>query len=660
MSLSQENLWATVSTGAGKDVFRLRELWGEERVSSLFHFELVMDSDDASVDFGKVVGQPGVVTLTFPGGGKRYFHGLVTRLRQGATDPGVSRYVAELRPWTWMLTRSAGCRIFQDMSTPDILEKVFEDLGFSDYKRNLKATYAKRDYCVQYRETAFDFVSRLMEEEGIFYFFEHSDSKHTLVLADDASAHADCPTLSKVRYRGTSTETHQIDVVSDCDVEKNVTTVAYSIEDYSFETPTTDLAATAGSGTPARYDYPGGYTQKSDGDKIAKLRLAAHTAEADLVSGRSFCPSFCAGYKFTLSDHPRSDANNAYALRSVEHSLTQERYQNSFVAFPSDVTYRAPLTTPRPIIAGTQTARVVGKSGEEIWTDKYGRVKVLFHWDRLGKGDENSSCWIRVAQGWAGKNWGAFFLPRIGQEVVVSFLEGDPDRPLVTGSVYNADQTVPYALPTNQTRETIKSNSSKGGGGFNEIRFEDKKDSEEMYVHAQKDMTTEVLHDHTTTVKNNRALTISEGNETHEVSKGTRSLKVKGDETHTDEANFTHEVKGDFTLKVTGAITIQAGKDITIKADGGVTVKAGKALENQAGQGLTNKAGTTLENQAGTSLTNKAGTSLTNQAGTSLTNKGGTTLSNEGGISLTNKGSASQTVDGGGMLTVKGGLVKVN
>jgi type VI secretion system secreted protein VgrG len=652
MSLSQENLWATVSTGAGKDVFRLRELWGEERLSGLFRFDVELDSDDDSVDFSKVVGKPGVVTVTFPGGGKRYFHGIVTRIRQGTTDPGVTRYVLELRPWTWLLTRSSGCQIFQDMSVPDILEQVFKDAGFSDFKSSLKATYAKREYCVQYRETAFDFVSRLMEEEGIFYFFEHTDSAHTLVLADDASAHSDCPGLSEVSYRGTSTGAHDVDVVSSCDIEKNVTTAAYSLEDYSFETPSTDLEAKAGSGKLARYDYPGGYAKKADGEQVAKIRLGAHAADADLLSGESFCPSFCAGYTFTLQDHPRSDVNRAYALRSVEHHLSQARYRNSFAALPSDVTFRPHPTTEHPVIAGTQTARVVGKSGEEIWTDKYGRIKVLFHWDRLGKGDENSSCWIRVAQGWAGKQWGAFFLPRIGQEVVVSFLEGDPDRPLVTGSVYNAEQTVPYGLPANQTRSTVMSNSSKGGEGFNEVRFEDKKDSEELYVHAQKDMTTEVLNDATTTVKNNRTVTVSEGNETHDVSKGTRTLTVKGDEKHTSEANFTHEVKGDFTLKVSGAIKIEAGGDVTIKADGGVTVKAGSSLENQAGEALTNK--------AGTSLTNQAGTSLTNKAGTSLTNKGGTTLSNEGGISLTNKGSASQTVDGGGMLTVKGGLVKVN
>jgi type VI secretion system secreted protein VgrG len=668
MSVSQANLWAKVTTGAGKDVFRLREFWGDERVSGLFRYELELESDDDSVDFAKVVGKPGAVTVEFPGGGKRHFHGIVTRLRQGTTDPAVTSYRAELRPRLWLLTQSSGCRIFQEMTTPAILEAVFKEHGFSDYRKKLKANYGEREYCVQYRETAFDFVSRLMEEEGIFYFFEHTASGHQLVLADDASAHEDCADLSDVRFRGTSTEAFEIDVVASCSLERNVTSVEYALDDFSFETPKLDLESKAGSGKLARYDYPGGFAKKADGAKRAKIRLEAHEVGKDLLMGDSFCPSFCAGYGFSLSDHPRRDVNRKYALRSVEHRFSQERYRNSFVAFPSDVTLRPPLTTERPLIAGTQTALVAGKSGEEIWTDKFGRVKVRFHWDREGKGDEKSSCWIRVAQGWAGKKWGTLFLPRVGQEVVVSFLEGDPDRPLITGAVYNAEQTVPYTLPANQTRSTLKSQSSKGGAGFNEIRFEDKKDSEELYLHAQKDMLTEVLNDLTTTVKMNRSLTVSEGDETHTVSKGKRTVSVKGDEKHTSQADFTHEVEGDFTLKVTGALSIQAGGDITIKSDGAVAVKAAKAisskagtaLNNEAGTALTNKAGTALTNKAGTALTNKAGTSLTNQASMALTNKGGTTLTNEGGISLTNKGSATQSVDGGGMLALKGGLVKLN
>jgi type VI secretion system secreted protein VgrG len=303
-------------------------------------------------------------------------------------------------------------------------------------------------------------------------------------------------------------------------------------------------------------------------------------------------------------------------------------YTNSFEAVPSSLVFRPQRTTPRPVIHGLQTATVVGKAGEEIWTDKYGRVIVQFHWDQLGKNDEKSSCWIRVAQGWAGKQWGALFIPRVGQEVIISFLEGNPDRPLITGCVYNAAQTVPYTLPSEQTKSTLRSNSSKGGAGYNEIRFEDKKDSEELYVHAEKDMNVLVLNDETLTVdKGNRKIQVNAGNETHDV-KGTRGVTVSGNETHTNQKDYSQTVTGNFSLKVSGNLTI----DVT----GSISVKAG------------------------TSLTNQAGTSLENKAGTSLENKAGTTMTNDAGVSLTNKASASQTVDGGGLLTVKGGLVKIN
>lgn len=644
MTLEQENAWAKVTTGAGDGSFRLRAFWGEERMSGLFRFDLEMESLEQSIDLDKVVGAPAMVSVSLPKGAARHFHGLVTRIRQGPSEVAVTRYFAEVRPWLWLLTQTSTCQIFQDLSTPEIVEQVFEEHGQSDFRNELSGTYAKREYCVQYRETAFDFVCRLLEEEGICYFFEHSEGSHTLVLADEASAHQACPEISEVSFKGTSTDVQTLDMVSDWEVEKNVVTDSFSLNDYFFESPSTPLEAEAGAGELERYDYPGGFETKDDGDQIASLRLGVHQSSADVASGASFCPTFSAGYKFELKEHPRSDANGEYTLRSVEHQFTQELYRNRFVAGPADVTYRPPLSTARPIIAGSQTAQVVGKEGEEIWTDNFGRVKVLFHWDRLSAGDEKSSCWIRVSQGWAGKNWGAFFLPRVGQEVVVSFLEGDPDRPLITGSVYNGEQLLPYDLPENQTQSTVKSNSSKGGEGFNEIRFEDKKDEEELFIHAQKDMTTEVLNDSsvtvlndsTTTVTKNRTVTVSEGDEIHSVVEGTRTLDVKGDEQHTSQANFMHEVQGDFTLKVTGAVSIEAGGDISIKATGAIA------------------------SEAGTALSSKAGTSLSNEAGTDLTNKAGTTMSNEAGVSLTNKGSASQTVDGGGMLTIKGGLVQVN
>jgi type VI secretion system secreted protein VgrG len=340
-------------------------------------------------------------------------------------------------------------------------------------------------------------------------------------------------------------------------------------------------------------------------------------------------------------------------LSSLSQTGDQDQYSNSFEAFPSSIVFHPPRVTPRPKVIGSQTALVVGKSGEEIWTDEYGRIKVKFYWDQSSSSDETSSCWIRVAQGWAGKAWGSIFIPRIGQEVVVSFLDGNPDRPLVTGCVFNAQQTVPYTLPDEQTKSTVKTNSSKGGSGFNELRFEDKAGSEEIFIQAQKDMNVTVLNNLTTTVTNARSTTVSQkddslvvdqgnrsikvntGNETHSV-QGKRDLTITGNETHTNSADFTQNVSGNFTLKVSGNLSIQASGSVSIQS------------------------GTSFDIQAGTALTNKAGTSLTNQAGTSLANKAGTTMDNEAQVSITSKANASHDVESSGILTLKGSLVKIN
>ena len=387
------------------------------------------------------------------------------------------------------------------------------------------------------------------------------------------------------------------------------------------------------------------YQTVDAGETLARRRIEAFAAVATEVAGESPVRALRAGGAFTLTAHPDPALNARYVVRSVSHHAARREYANSFTAFPATTPFRPPRATPSPRISGSQTAIVVGPAGKEMYTDKYGRVKVQFHWDQRGKKDENSSCWIRVAQSWAGVSWGAFTLPRIGQEVVVTFLNGDPDRPLITGCVYNGDNPVPYALPDEETKTTLKSNSSAGGGGFNEIRLEDKKDHEEFYLHAQKDMTVDVLNNQTVTITQDRAATISKGNdtltitegdrtvavskgkETHTVA-GTRDLTVTGNETRANKADFSHSVSGNFTLDVSG--------DITIKASGAVTL------------------------QSGTGLTLKAGTALSASSGTSLEAKAGTGLSLSGATTAEVKAGASGTVDGGGILNLKGGLVKLN
>ena len=668
---TQDNTYLTVTTPLGADVLMLTSMHGEEGMSSLFYFDLEMVSTDAGLDFSQIVGKSVTVSLSLDYSNARCINGVVTRFVQTGGNLNFATYHAEMRPWLWWLTLRTDSRIFQEKTTPDIIKAVFADLGFTDYRVATSATYTAREYCVQYQESAFDFISRLMEEDGIFYFFEHEDGKHTLVLADASSANAACPNLAKARFHPASGSQNEFDIVYRWSLEQQAVPKTFSTEDFNFETPSAELLAKkeGSAGRMEVYEYPGGYKAKGAGDGIAAIRLQELQHPALTMRGDSYCRAFVPGYKFALTGHFREDMNTDYVLRRVAHSATHEAYSNTFDAYPLSVPFRPPRITPRARVMGAQTATVVGKSGEEIWTDKYGRVKVQFHWDQQGKKDENSSCWVRVAHGWAGQGWGMMFLPRIGQEVIVSFLEGDPDRPIITGSVYNAEKTVPYALPGEQTKSTIMGYSSKGGGGNNEIRFEDKKDSEEVYVHAQKDMTIkvendrkkDVLHDEINTIKNDRTTTIQEGNEklvvskgdrtvqvetgkeTHEV-KGERLLTVTGNETHTDKADYTQNVTGKYTLKVTG--------DLLIDVTGTVTIKSASSVTNQAGTELTNK--------AGTALTNKAGTDLKNDAGMNLTNKAGMNLTNDAGIQLQNKAAASQTVDGGGMLTLKGGLVKIN
>jgi type VI secretion system secreted protein VgrG len=624
----QDTLHLKVTTPLGPNKLLLKSFSGEEQISGLFHFLLEMVSEDQKLDFSSIVGENVTVTLVLNDGGKHYINGVVGRFMQEDSGVRFTTYYAEIHPWLWLLTKTRDCRIFQNQTAPQIIKSIFQDLGFTDYKDDLKGTYQSLDYCVQYDESAFNFVSRLMEDAGIFYFFEHAEDKHTLVLADDSDAHKSCPGLEAARYQQSSVQYTNDHVITRCTIEEQVVTGIYAHDDFNFETPSTDLKVQVkGQGSKMRiYEYPGGFLNKGDGEKRANIRLEACEHPAKTLRGEGYVRAFTAGYKFDLKNHYRADANKTYVLRWVSHAATQESYHNSFEAFPVDVPFRPQRATPKPTIVGTQTAIVVGKSGEEIWTDKYGRVKVQFHWDQQGKNDENSSCWIRVDYGWAGKGWGGIFLPRINQEVIVSYLEGDPDRPLITGAVYNAQQVVPYTLPDEQTKSTVKSNTSKGGQGFNEIRFEDKKESEQMYFHAQKDQLIKVLNDRAKEIDRNEKSTI----------KGTRDQTVTGNETHTDEANFTHKVTGNYDLKVTGNLTI----DVT----GSVTFKSAQAMTHETQMSMTNKAAMSMTNEAQMSMTNKAGMSLTNEAQ----------------LAITNKGSASNTVESSGITTIKGTLVKVN
>ncbi|BAU74752.1 type VI secretion system Vgr family protein [Metapseudomonas furukawaii] len=601
---------------------------------------------------------------------QRPLDALVAEIHQLPADATADRYQLVLRPWLWWLALARNNRVFQNQTTSDIVTGIFADHGFTDYRLALSGSYEPREYCVQYGETDFAFVSRLMEEDGIFWFFTHEAGKHNLVLGDSNDAFPPIPNGPGVPYLGQEIGARELHGVRSGQLCLQAVAGAYSATDYEFTTPSTSLysQAEAVAGTRMLYEHPGGYTTKARGDALAKQRVDGLRSQEKRFIGESDCRWLVPGHWFTLTGHEDESLNIDWVVTSVTHEASHTRYHNRFEAIPRATTYRPARVTPKPRMH-TQTALVVGKGGEEIWTDQYGRIKIQFPWDRDGRNDETSSCWVRVVLPWSGKGFGMQFIPRIGQEVIVTFIDGDPDRPLVTGCVYNGDNALPYALPDNQTQSGIKTSSSKGGGGFNELRFEDKKEAEEVFLQAQKDLKVNVLndstatigHDETLTVQNARTRTVKDGDETIILEKGSRTvtlqtgsdtLDVKDSRTLTVGADQTHSTGGNYSHKVSG--------NYELTVDGNLTIKVTGTLSLQSGGDFSARSDQNLSTQAGMALTDKAGTSLTNQAGTSLDNKAGTTLTNDAGISLTNKAAAEQTVDGGGMLTLKGGLVKVN
>ena len=682
-TFSQANRPLRVETTLGEDAVLLTEFAGEEGISTPFSYTLQLLSEDASIDGKKLLRSPATVTLELPGGSTRRIHGMIRRFVQlGQSETKLVGYRAEIVPWLWFLSLSSGSRIFQNMSVLDIVEEVFKASkvqGSADFQIKCTKSYPKREFCVQYRETHFNFVSRLLEDEGIFYFFEHTKDKHVLVLADSNSTVKPCPDQATARMATQAGEWQEQDVVTELAREDAVHTGKITLRDYDYLQPALQLESSmSGDGKAEAYDYPGNYTKPDEGDRYARLRLEEQEAWLQVSRGASTCRAFQSGYRFDLKKHYRADANQTYTLASVHHSARMGgfhsgeaeafEYHNTFLALPHRVPFRPPRASRRPVIRGSQTALVVGKSGEEIWTDKHGRVKVQFHWDREGKKNEDSSCWVRVGSVWAGKGWGFIQIPRIGQEVIVDFLEGDPDHPIITGRVYNAEQTPPYSLPGDQTQSGVKSRSSKGGTGenFNEIRLEDKKGSEQIVIHAEKDMqvevendeTRQVDHDRTTTIKNNDTRTVSEGDDAHTVEKGKQTVLIeKGDQEVTLNQGSQKVTlrQGDQSVTLTQGnqnVTLDQGNqeialkmgNRTIKLDlGNVSTKAsvGKISE-EAMQGIELVVG-----QSSVKI---------DQAGVTIK---GLNVTIQGQIQAEVKGTMTN-IKGDGVLMVKGGITMIN
>ncbi len=696
---SQANRLIAISTPLGNDVLLLKSIQMTEELGRPFTADLDLRSETPNINFEEIIGENVTVRVLLTGGGTRYINGYIASFSQsGVPAQGrANRYRAKMVPWLWFLTRTSDCRVFQNKTVPDIVQEVFKDFGFSGeafIKLALSATYEPREFVVQYRETAFNFVSRLLEEEGIYYFFEHDNGKHVLVLADSPAAHNPVTGYENVPFVQQERQTVGRERVWEWQLEKKLQPIKVAHQDLDFKRPMSFIAASAESTIPATkpgiletasamfevFDhslapsiFKGGADTASmdDTDHLVKVRVEELAADYEVARSRGDVRGLVVGAKFKLTEFPRTDQERDYVVVSAYyHAETDEYgrdtgggsdqlYQVGFTAIPATVPFRPARTTPRPVIGGPQTARVVGPSEEEIYTDDegFGRVRVLFNWDRWNKAEEpdKCSCWVRVAQLWAGKKWGAMFLPRIGQEVIVEFMEGDPDKPVVTGRLYNGQCMPPYALPDEKTKSTIKTCSSKGGEGFNEIRFEDKKDAEQIFIHAQKDMHTRVKNDHLLWVGNDRHEWVKndaheyvkhdkhvivdndlksfykndfnmkvDGKRAEEV-KGSLSLTVKDDVIQKFQAKASCEVTNDFYLKADN-ICIEAATNITIKV-GGVSI----AIESD---GIALK-----------------GPEIKAEADNAIKLKGGSTA---------DLGSPNTTVKGDSSLTLKGGTVAIN
>lgn len=723
MLTSQENIDLTLTTPLGKDALILDRFEGIEQISEPFCFSLDMHSASPTLDLSALVGKEVKITYTV-GKKKRHFCGIVGTAEQGWTvrkeHQNVTYYQAKAYPKFWLLKFTRDYRIFQNKSAMDIIKEVLKDNGITEIEDKTKACgKGMREYCVQYGESSFDFVSRLMEEEGIFYFFKHTAATHKMILIDD-SKDAENIAPAGTKYMKAYSGTRHFDVVHTLHIQEQVVAKKYAAADFNFETPTTPLYnKITGEGMGGEiYDYPGLFMKTKEGDTIANHRLQDLEWNKKTLRGFSTVPLFAEMSKFSLKEHPRPDANKDYILYRVHHRINQNAtegediYQNEFVAFPGTVPFRTPRKTPKPRIHSTQTAIVTTKSGEEIWCDEYGRIKVKFHWDQRGTNDEKSSCWIRVAQLWAGSSWGGLWTPRVHMEVVVTFLDGDPDRPLITGCVYNGQNPAPYAKEE-PTKSTIKSNTTKGGSGFNEFRFEDKKGSEEIYTHAQKDQNTVIEDSRTLLIKTgddtstitqgDRTVTLKaekgdrpqRGNDTLTLEKGNRLVALKGAGekpcTHTlditkgdniihlkegnekktldkgnqeitlTEGNQTITLsKGDQTLKITGKRDITVEKDethtskanYTLKVAGDLSITVDGKLTIKSTGALAVETSADAKVKATGSLTLESGGEMTLKSGAGLTLKASASWKGEG-LDVNLKGQVGATVDGGPMATVK-------
>ena len=691
--LTQDGRFLKFTSPLGKDALLINELNGSEHLSSLYsyEYELIAPADKDPVNHDNIVGKQVTVSMDLKDGKFRYITGVVKRFAEIGLDNNYRYYRLEAVPWLWMLTLRSDCRIFQFKSVIDVIKEVFDAwkgkfAGVVDYKDATTGQHEKWDYITQYRETDFNFVSRLMEHEGIFYFFEHTDSGHKLVFADEKAAHqplANAPKISFSQLGGTGEWTD--DVITSLRFDQSMRPGKYTLRDYHFQLPSSNLEkkepskASTANDFLELYDFPGEYahiynkppseqgeaSSKADpqGEQVSKWRMQEQDSSFTGVHGESTSPNLLPGFRFELLDGPKGLKAKKFIITSVSHTASQhpgyqsgwdlkESYRNSFTCIPLDQGFTPPRVTPKPVVQGPHVAVVVGPSGEEIYVDEYGRVKVQFPWDRLGSNDDKSSCWCRVSQPWGGAQWGAMWIPRIGQEVIVEFLEGDPSHPIITGRVYNANVMPPYTLPDKKTVSTFKSRSSPQGGdeNYNELRFEDKKGSEQIFINAEKDLDLNVENDTREAIKNNRHLVVTQ-NQVEQIG-ADKHLHVKANHFEAIDSDMHLAVKGVQNVKITGKQSLNIGSDKMEQITGASSLKVGGDVKEQVGGGVSL--------QVGSSMNEKVGATWAKEAVQTVHIKAGMTLILEAGMQLSLKGPGGFVDIGPSGVSIQGTMVLIN
>ena len=598
--LKQQGRTAELKTPLGKDKLAISRFDGYEGLSELFTFDIEAFSDTADVDFDGALGAKCTVTVT-SSEKTRHFNGVLVEAQWTGFQDNLHSYSLVLRPWLWLLSRVSDCRIFANKTAPDILSDIFAKHGFATVDKKLTENYDPLEYYVQYRETDLDFVSRVMEEFGIYYFFRHEDGDHTLVLADAKSSHAPLPGGGKIPFRQVEASRRREAHISHWTPGRRFNTGRMVLNDYDYMKPSASLLSESEAASGYQnskletFDYPGRYVEKSDGENYAKIRLEAEQASDNRSQGVGTVVSLFPGALMSLADHPTGSQNKEYLVVRASHAVSTElfrsgssgggedTYTGRYEFLPSDKPFRAPLLTPRPVVRGPQTAKVVGDG--EIDVDKHGRIIVQFHWDR----NKDESRRVRIGQVWSGKNWGGIFIPRVGMEVVVEFLEGDPDQPLVVGTVYNDDYMPPYDLPFDKNIAGWKSRSTEGGWeeDYNELVFDDSTGNELIRTHAQRDMETKVENDRRTTVENNDEQTV----------KKNRTITVEGTHTETIYLPMSIESYTSIELKVGGSTITMTPASISISSPV-ITVTAGASLTaTSTATSITGSVTLTLLNQ---------------------------------------------------------------